>query len=450
MYLCNATATTGQSLCFSEPNLYFTGAGEGIYGAVADDFNGDGYIDLVTSNSTGNNISIILGDSNGSFGSPVNYATGAVASGMNKGDFNNDGKLDVVVTNQADHSISVLLGNGDGTLNPAINSPIVSGQPFVVVCHDFDNNSILDLVVACYSGDLLIMTGDGEGNFSVLNTYFVSAWMGSINLADFNNDGTLDIAVPGGFSYEILFLEGLGGGNFALPVVLNCSERPFYTLATDLNSDSLPDIIAANWLDTCITVFFNSGNFSFDPPLYYLFPGPSWASPGTVDLADFNYDGISDLLVSFGTLNGIAVLRGTGNGNFLSAQHFTGASGSVLVIAADVNQDGKTDVIDPSQNSSAYYVLLNCTENTGMANFSQSNINLTLYPSPFTSEINIQHNSRQSFQFTLFTSFGEKIIDKSLMRQLSTIDLSAYPCGIYLYQLAFEKSKIKTGKLIKQ
>jgi len=370
-----------QSLCFSTPNLYFTGGSGayGTYGAVADDFNGDGFIDLVTSNSTGNNISIMLGDGNGGFGSPLNYATGSVASGMAKGNFNNDGNLDVVVTNQGTNYISVLLGNGDGTFNNTINTSIAGGSPQVVIVHDFDSDGIADLAVGCYSGALIILLGDGTGNFSVLNTYFTGADMGSITLADFDNDSILDIALPGGFAYSIIFLPGLGGGDFAAPISLPCSKRPFYLMAADINNDSLPDIIASNEVDTSVTVFFNTGNFSFTLPIYYLH-APNYIAPYFVGLADFNNDSIPDLFVSFIVVNGISVLLGTGNGNFSTEQNFTGASGSVLAIAVDLNQDGKTDIIHPSEGGGHdYYVLLNCTP-TGVAETLIQNDAVKIYP----------------------------------------------------------------------
>jgi hypothetical protein len=388
IYLCTASPSLAQTLCFSPPNLHFAGAGNGIAGAVADDLNNDGLIDLVTSNGTGNNISIMLGDGNGNFSFPVNYPTGTVSSGMNKGDFNNDGELDLVVTNQGGGNISVLLGNGDGTFNSAVNTPLSCGTPAIVVCHDFDNDGILDVVVGCTSGDLIILKGDGTGNFSVLNTYYSgSSLMASIELADFNNDGILDIAVPGGLVYGIIFLPGLGGGNFGAPILVPCNERPFYLISTDLNNDMLPDIIVAS-LDTTITVFLNTGNFSLAPPVYYGNIPSIWGT-SFVALADFNNDSIDDILVGYGTTNGFSVLPGLTNGSFANAQHFWGASQSVLAIAVDLNQDNKLDVIDFSLGTASYYVMFNCMP-TSMAEVPNQNANVKIYPTIVSEFINIE------------------------------------------------------------
>ena len=74
-----------------------------------------------------------------------------------------------------------------------------------------------------------------------------------------------------------------------------------------------------------------------------------------------------------------------------------------------------------------------------------------IYPNPSNHELNIQINSTQVFQFTLYNSLGEKIINKTLRNKLNTIDLSAYSNDIYFYKLtSADNHLIKSGKLIKQ
>ena len=73
-----------------------------------------------------------------------------------------------------------------------------------------------------------------------------------------------------------------------------------------------------------------------------------------------------------------------------------------------------------------------------------------IFPNPSNSELNIQINSTKQFQFSLYNSFGEKIIDKTLNSKSSTLNLSAYSSGIYFYKMISDESIIKTGKIIKQ
>lgn len=78
------------------------------------------------------------------------------------------------------------------------------------------------------------------------------------------------------------------------------------------------------------------------------------------------------------------------------------------------------------------------------------NEKIKIYPNPAVGELNIENNSTQLLQFTLYNSVGEKIIDKTLTDKTSVIDLSSYSADIYFYKLASDKSIVKTGKLMKQ
>ena len=63
------------------------------------DFNGDGKADLAVANASSNNVSVLLGNGNGTFQAAVNYAAGTGPSSVAVGDFNGDGKADLAVAN---------------------------------------------------------------------------------------------------------------------------------------------------------------------------------------------------------------------------------------------------------------------------------------------------------------------------------------------------------------
>jgi hypothetical protein len=121
------------------------------------DVNGDGRLDLVTSNFKSNNVSVLLGNGNGTFGTAKNFALGTAPSDVAVADVNGDGRLDLVVTDYSSNQVGVLLGNGNGTFKAAVNFGVGSG-PFAVAVADLNQDGVPDLAVA----------NDGSSSVSVL------------------------------------------------------------------------------------------------------------------------------------------------------------------------------------------------------------------------------------------------------------------------------------------
>ena len=96
------------------------GAGTTLSVAVGD-FNGDGKADLAVANYRSSNVSVLLGNGNGTFQAAVNYGAGTYPHSVAVGDFNGDGKPDLAVANYGSNNVSVLLGNGNGTFQTAVN-----------------------------------------------------------------------------------------------------------------------------------------------------------------------------------------------------------------------------------------------------------------------------------------------------------------------------------------
>ena len=90
--------------------------------AVAD-LNGDGKLDLAVANNGSNNVSVLLGNGNGTFAAAQNFITGTEPRSVAVADLNGDGKPDLAVASYGDGTVSVLLGNGNGTFRPPRTSP---------------------------------------------------------------------------------------------------------------------------------------------------------------------------------------------------------------------------------------------------------------------------------------------------------------------------------------
>jgi hypothetical protein len=133
---------------FAQPGGSPPAFGSLLYAMVAADFNGDGKLDLAVTDLAAGVVYIVLGNGDGTFGSPVAVPVGNGPSSIVAADFNNDGKLDLAVTNNTDDTVTVLLGHGDGTFTPSAGSPYAVGRgPGQLVAADFNGDGKLDLAV---------------------------------------------------------------------------------------------------------------------------------------------------------------------------------------------------------------------------------------------------------------------------------------------------------------
>ena len=97
---------------------------------VAGDFNGDGRLDLAVADQASNDVSILLGNGDGTFQTPVQVTERSrvlVPDAIVAGDFNGDGRLDLAVAERQSNDVSILLGNGDGTFQPQVTYAVGTG-----------------------------------------------------------------------------------------------------------------------------------------------------------------------------------------------------------------------------------------------------------------------------------------------------------------------------------
>jgi hypothetical protein len=325
------------------------------FAIAAGDFNGDGKLDVAVA---GNELMVLLGNGDGTFQKPTRYFT--PGDSIAAADFNGDGILDLVVTNLGANSVSVLLGNGDGTFRTPIVSSTTALNSFLAV-GDFNNDHKADVVVIDYPY-VSVLLGNGDGTFQPPsdNGSFVGAHQ--LAVGDFNNDHRLDVLVDGysfGFSgFGVL----LGNGDGTLQPSLS------YSVAVTPNSPAaVGDFDQDGNLDFAITlngiaVFLGNGDGTFQPEVDYPIAG----SIAHVVAADLNGDGKLDLIVPNDPPPAMAELLGNGDGTFQSAQFYDSGVGGGPVVG-DFNRDGKLDLVLLHETLGVTTML-----NTGVVRFSPS------------------------------------------------------------------------------
>jgi FG-GAP-like repeat/Abnormal spindle-like microcephaly-assoc'd, ASPM-SPD-2-Hydin len=270
-------------------------------------------------------------------------AGGAIAVG----DFNNDGKLDVAVGNGS--VIDVYLGKGDGTFRKPIQSN-VNINPGFMVAADVNNDGKLDLLVAVANPGPIVVTvvlGDGTGKLTQGATYGPSNDTGGyMAVGDLNGDGNLDFVVSGqstGGGGTAVYL-GSGDGTFQHAGVTSGFGVP---VLGDFNGDGKLDIAVPNGFgDGYVDVCFGNGDGTFQNCSFYTTDQPVTA----VTAADVNGDGKLDLIT-----DGVAVLLNNGDGTFSLGITVPvgGNGGSNPIGVGDFNGDGKLDLVVPAVNFSS-------------------------------------------------------------------------------------------------
>ena len=269
------------------------------------------------------------------------YKVGKNPTSINSQDFNADGFADLITSNIRDNSLSILFGKGDGSFEEQVTFPACQ-EPRNLVIDDFNLDQHVDLAVAC-SGDhhVLIFLGEGNGVFTRGSRYAVQRTPVALANGDYNEDQLSDLVVALR-NDKLQVLLGLGNGRFRLGPLYEYGDTPTSIVTNDLNKDGHLDLAVSNGgpMSSAVSIWLGMGDGSFGSPTDYR----TGKRPLTVSFADFNSDRILDLLVVNGQMNTITVFLGNGDGTFQEGQDAGGDAGPNHALAQDFDGDKVLDV----------------------------------------------------------------------------------------------------------
>jgi hypothetical protein len=212
------------------------------------------------------------------------------------------------------------------------------------VAADFNNDGTLDLATADV-GYVSILLGEGGGSFQPHHDFPVNATHLSIATADFNQDGKLDVAVlNGNVQFDtVSILLGQGDGSLSAPTSYRAGRDPMSVAVGDFDGDGHIDLAVANSdiTSASVSILLGNGDGTFRPRTDYA----TDIIPVHVVAADFNGDKILDLAVATHG-NSVSVLLGNGDGTFQPRTDYPVGSLPGAVGVGDLNGDGKLDVLE--------------------------------------------------------------------------------------------------------
>lgn len=381
---------------------------------VATDLDADGDPDLaLTTSRSGPTVTVLINNGDATFEPEVNYPVGQDATGIIDTDSDGDGDTDLVVTGSgffgSDLTLYPLLNDGTGTLVPAAGQELAPG---VVDAHlatgDLDGDSDEDLVLAGLntaahyflfnngsgqytpvvnnrggytSGDLETVDLEPDGDLDVLSATWGSSRTGDITVfrnngtgtftaeqldssqqptglavADFNRDGSVDIAAANRGSSLGIIHPGGPGGIFPIPDQTALFTPPFKIASGDLDGDGDLDLASTSSVifgggDVQVLLNDGTGSMSTGPLL------PGGPQPGFIDAADVDVDGDDDLFWQLQGYDGpdVAVALSNGDGTFAPPEYLNVTDcGPFQVTSGDVDDDGDPDLLLADYGSSSF------------------------------------------------------------------------------------------------
>ena len=383
------------------PAVSYNSGGEDADSVAVADVNSDGFPDVLVanecfnSNCTNGGVSVLLGNGDGTFQAAVSYNSGGEdADSVAVADVNGDGHPDLLVANQCLNSnctsgdVSVLLGNGNGTFQPAVSYNSGGEVADSVAVADVNGDGHPDLLVAnqclnsnCTNGDASVLLGNGNGTFQPAVSYNSGGQIAeAIEVADVNGDGRPDLLVtnrcpvagvcgppPNLGAGTVGVLLGNGNGTFETTGGYNSGAVFAKAIAVgDVNGDGHPDLLVANECsdgncdtDGIVSVLVGTGNGKFQASAIYHpggYANPGGYSPNAMAVADVNGDGKLDIVAgndcasldSEGNCVGggvVGVLLGNGDGSFQPAVSYNSGGTATTIGVADLNGDGKPDIV---------------------------------------------------------------------------------------------------------
>lgn len=384
MFVVQASPALAGSLEFELPEFY-PSLGQPPSDLVVADVDGDTILDAIAVGGANGTVAVWPGIGGGLFGQSTNFDLGSLAYSLDAGDLNADGLDDLVVSSQSPPGVFILRSSGSGFMQELLSTPTPARA---VALADLDGDGDLDLILAFEPtglgspGELQTHLNDGLGNFALEDAHLTTGSVFDIVTGDLDGDGIVDVVAtsPGAVPVFIGAIEtflGIGNGDL-LPVDSDPGTSGFLALG-DYDEDGILDVASTVLNDFVCAPNYASFRGLGGGMIEFASGHEVGCYPYSLTSADFDFDGHVDLALGeqFGLLgDGLYLELGDGTGQFAPGLNLM--IDGLHPVAADVDLDGRVDLLAVRVSNGELVVFRNATVGGPTPQFLRGDVNLDL------------------------------------------------------------------------
>ena len=323
--------------------------------------NNDAFTDMAVANRGSRDVAVFLNNAGQFTGVAPQFlhtSRTAVPESVAIGTLNADAFGDVVVANSGTNQVAVYLSNAGVLAGVAPQLiPIAAGAPTFITVGNLDNTRFDDIVILSRAAGTATVVMNPVNPLAYAAAPQINIALGggtlpsSAAIGNFDNVGFRDIAIANSGTNNVFVLLG---PTYATPppatqiVTLTAGAQPSSIAIGDFTGNGLGDLAIANSALNTITIVINPGaTGAWNTATQQTINLPTGSQPFSIAFADFNLNGVLDIVVANRLSNNIMVLLGLGGGAFSNVQILSTGTPSTPVSLAtgDINADGRPDVV---------------------------------------------------------------------------------------------------------